>query len=64
MTPEVVDCLHKAGKLVCVWIEANITVESVQVYCRMFDLKVDSFCTNYPLQVLKVWDRYTELRKT
>ena len=64
VTSEVVERLHQAGKLVFVWIEADVTVETVEVYCRMFDLNVDSFCTNYPLQVNQVWSRYKELKHT
>jgi glycerophosphoryl diester phosphodiesterase len=49
--PEVVEALHEAGKIVCVWIDKTVTQESPEVFQRMVELRIDSYCSDYPLEV-------------
>ncbi len=61
ITSELVETLHKHNKIICVWIDAEVTKECPKIYCRMFDLKINSYCTDYPLHVQTVWRNYSRL---
>lgn len=43
------------------WVEACVTQENAEVYCKIYDLGIDSYCTDYPLKVQLVWDNYRRL---
>lgn len=55
--------MHAHGKIVCVWIDTTVTEECTEVYCKMHDLNIDSYCTDFPLHVHTVWKNYAELLK-
>lgn len=38
VTNEIVQALHANEKIVCVWIDGDVTIENVEIYCRVFDL--------------------------
>ena len=57
------DSLHLHGKLVQVWVDAEVTTESVSIYAKLINLGVDSFCTDYPLKVIRVRDLYTKIKE-
>ena len=56
LTEEVVNACHTNNKLVCVWIDASVTKETVDLYQRLIELGVDSFCSDFPLEVTKLRD--------
>lgn len=57
LTEEVVEACHTAGQIVAVWIDASVTQETIQMYKRLIDLKVDCFCTDFPLEVTQLRDQ-------
>jgi hypothetical protein len=42
--------MHQNGKIVCVWIDRDVTSETAEVFCHVFNMGVDCFCTDYPLK--------------
>lgn len=61
MTKELVETLHQHGKIVCVWVDKDYNKENAEIWCHVYDLGIDSYCTDYPLIVLKVWNNYKKL---
>lgn len=57
LTEEVVSACHAHNKLVCVWIDATVTKEGTDVYRNLIDLGVDSFCSDFPLEIMKLRDQ-------
>lgn len=43
-----------------VWIDAEQTIESVEIYEELLKMGIDSFCTDFPLKVTEVRDLYIE----
>ena len=58
VSTQLVENLHANGKLVVVWIDTNKTKEGPEAYCRMLDLGIDSYCTDFPLEAQRVWENY------
>ena len=56
LTKEVIAACHAHNKLVSVWIDAEVTKETVEMYKRLIDLGVDSFCSDFPLEVTTLRD--------
>ena len=50
LTKELVDQMHQNGKIVCVWIDRDVTSETAEVFCHVFNMGVVCFCTDYPLK--------------
>ena len=48
----------------CVWIDRTVTKETPDVFKKLIDMKIDSFCTDYPLEVAKVRDEYLLQKKS
>ena len=48
----------------CVWIDRTVTKETPDVFKKLIDMKIDSFCTDYPLEVAKVRDEYLLKKKS
>jgi hypothetical protein len=42
-----------------VWIDTDVTIESVAIYAGLVHLGVDSFCTDFPLKVRKICELLT-----
>lgn len=61
ITRELVDYLHMHGKIICVWVDAEQTIECPEVYCKIYDLGIDSYCTDFPLKVQTVWRNYRKV---
>jgi TusA-related sulfurtransferase len=53
--------MHLHGKIISVWIDCEVTSETVETFCRVFDLGVDAYCTDYPLKVAYAWENYRGL---
>jgi hypothetical protein len=60
LTEDVVKACHAAGQIVAVWIDASITTESIAIYKRLIDLKVDCFCSDFPLKITELRDKIIE----
>jgi|688.fasta_scaffold602335_1 glycerophosphoryl diester phosphodiesterase len=43
--------MNQAGKIISVWIDRDVTEETHDVYQRIMELKIDCFCTDFPLRV-------------
>lgn len=56
LTSEVVNACHAHNKLVSVWIDAAVTEETMEVYERLIELGVDSFCSDFPLEITRIRD--------
>lgn len=63
LTEEVVKACHQHDKLVCVWVDAEVTKETVAMYKRLIDLGVDSFCSDFPLEVTNLRDQIMQGEK-
>lgn len=49
VTPELVQSMHKAGKIVAVWVYADPNyVEDEEFYKKLYDLEVDMLTTDHP----------------
>ena len=64
VTKDVVEAMHAAKKIVCVWIDRTVTKETPDVFKKLIDMKIDSFCTDYPLEVAKIRDEYLLQKKS
>ena len=58
ITQELVDKLHKHGKLIVAWVDTTAVRESPEMFCKMMDLGIDSYCTDFPTEVQTVWRNY------
>ena len=58
ITREIVDEMHTHGKIVSVWIDCDVTQETPETWCKVFELGVDAYCTDHPLKVAQVWQNY------
>mgnify|MGYP000288609774 CR=1 FL=1 len=61
VTRELVEQMHMHGKIISVWIDCEVTSETAETFCRVFDLGVDAYCSDYPLKVAQVWENYRAL---
>ena len=52
--------MHAANKLVMVWVYAPLTKESESLWRKLYDLQIDAFCTDYPIEVTAYWAKITE----
>ena len=41
-----------------------MTKETPDVFKKLIDMKIDSFCTDYPLEVVKIRDEYLLQKKS
>lgn len=53
--------MHLHGKVVSVWVDCDVTRETAETFCQVFDMGVDTYCTDYPLKVAQVWQNYRKL---
>ena len=58
LTKEVIDLCHAKGMKVGVWVDASVFQENDCFYYNLFELKVDFFVTDYPLQVMQMRDQW------
>lgn len=54
LTEEIVEFLHYHGKLVMVWIDVRYVTENIELYLKLLNMGIDSFCTDFPLDVIWV----------
>jgi glycerophosphoryl diester phosphodiesterase len=63
-TPELVQLMKAAGKIVAVWVDGDappeLYAENDEFYQRVYDLGVDMLTTDYPLYAEKVIQRHHE----
>lgn len=64
LTSEVVARCHEKGKKVGVWIDSTIVQEKSEIYWELLDMKVDFFCTDYPLTAMEVRSQWHERNST
>jgi len=57
LTKERVDACHAKGKIISVWIDCSVTTETVEMYKRLIDLKIDSFCSDWPCEVREMQEK-------
>jgi glycerophosphoryl diester phosphodiesterase len=61
VTRQLVEAMHAHNKLVFVWIDAEQTQECAKVFCEMYELGIDGYCTDYPLEVQTIFERCHQL---
>ena len=46
-----------------VWIDCEVTTESVAIYAQLINMGIDAFCTDFPLRVKKICDLYAAVKQ-
>jgi len=53
----VIDNCHAKGKLVGVWVDKDVTSETLELYSLAIEMGVDFICTDFPMDAIGVRDK-------